>query len=389
MKILQMNPAFYPAFAYGGTVNVSYNLSKALVKRGHDVTVFTSDTIDKHTRQRELYLEHEGLKIHYFRNVSNLLAWHRYLLYPGLVRALRDHIQEFDIVHLHDYRCFQNIVAAHYAKKYGVPYVVQPHGSLPNHFGKQKLKKLFDIAWGEDILQNAEGIIALTYLEAAQAKKMGVEEDKVHIIANGIDLSQYENTPPQGGFRALYNIPLDTRVVLFLGRLHPIKGVDLLIRAFKIVSKEMDNCVLVVAGPDDGSLLEMKSLTEKLNLCEKVIFTGPLYDMDKFAAYCDSDVLVYPSVYEIFGLVPFEALLCGTPVIVTQDCGCGEIVKEAECGYLVRYGDVAGLAGTLRFALEHPDVNRRMVEAGKRYIEKRVAWECVVKQFEEMYESCH
>ena len=67
VKILQLNPAFYPAFAYGGTVNSSYNLSKALAKRGHDVTVFTSDTVDKHTRQRELYLEHEGIKIHYFR----------------------------------------------------------------------------------------------------------------------------------------------------------------------------------------------------------------------------------------------------------------------------------------------------------------------------------
>ena len=105
------------------------------------------------------------------------------------------------------------------------------------------------------------------------------------------------------------------------------------------------------------------------------------------AAYQDADVLVYPSTYEIFGLVPFEALLCGTPVIVTDDCGCGEIIKEAECGYLVNYGDVAGLAEVLRFALEHPDVNKRMVEAGRRYIEEHLAWESVVKRVEEVYEE--
>jgi len=86
--------------------------------------------------------------------------------------------------------------------------------------------------------------------------------------------------------------------------------------------------------------------------------------------------------------VPFEALLCGTPVIVTDDCGCGEIVEKAECGYLVRYGDVTGLGRMIRFALEHPDVNERMVEAGRRYIEEHLAWESVVKQVEEMYENC-
>ena len=85
---------------------------------------------------------------------------------------------------------------------------------------------------------------------------------------------------------------------------------------------------------------------------------------------------------------PLEVLLSGTPVIVTDDCGCGEIVEKAECGYLVRYGDVAGLGEALRFALEHPDVNTRMVEAGRRYIEEHLTWESVVKQVEEMYAGC-
>jgi glycosyltransferase involved in cell wall biosynthesis len=306
VKILQLNPAFYPAFAYGGTVNVSYNLAKSLAKRGHDVTVFTSDTIDERTRQKDLYVEHEGVKIHYFRNVSNLLAWHRYLLYPGLIRALRDHIQEFDIVHLHGTRNFQNIVAAHYANKYGVPYVVQPHGSLP------------------------------------QFRQVGIPDEKITVIPNGVNYVSPTDLPPAGQFREQYGIH-EKHIILYVGRLHTRKGVDFLIRAFNsfIQTWTGDDVTLVIVGPDDGYRSVLEGLVEQLGLSDKVRFIGFIPSL--VAAYQDADVLVYPSTYEIFGLVPFEALLCGTPVIVTDDCGCGELIKEAECGYLVHYGDVAGL----------------------------------------------
>ncbi|NQS73555.1 MAG: glycosyltransferase family 4 protein [Methanoculleus sp.] len=93
-------------------------------------------------------------------------------------------------------------------------------------------------------------------------------------------------------------------------------------------------------------------------------------------------------IERIFSTIPSKSCSARLPVIVTDDCGCGELIKEAGCGYLVHYGDVAGLGETLRSALEHPDVNRRMVEAGRRYIEEHLAWESVVKQVEEMYEGC-
>jgi glycosyltransferase involved in cell wall biosynthesis len=382
VKILQLNPAFYPALAYGGTVNVSYNLAKALAKRGHDVTVFTSDTIDKRTRQRDLHVEHEGVKIHYFRNVSNLLAWHRYLLYPGLIRALKDHIQDFDIVHLHGTRNFQNIVAAHYANKYGIPYVVQPHGSLPLHLGKQNLKRLYDVVWGDKILQNADGIIALTSLEAEQIVKSGVEEDRVHIIANGLDLSQYKNTPPRGEFRALYNIPSDTYVILFLGRLHPIKGLDLLIRAFEIISRKIDNCVLVVAGPDDGSLSELKALAEELNLCEKVLFTGPLYNKDKFAVYSDSDIYVLPSYYETFPITVLEAWAFKKPVIVTENCGIKDLVEGSG---LVVQPNPYDLAVALQKYLQQDSLRHRHGENGYDKLHESLSIQATVGMVENLY----
>lgn len=386
MKILQLNPAFYPAFAYGGTVNVSYNLAKALAKRGHDVTVFTSDTIDKHTRQNDLYVEHEGMKIFYFRNVSNLLAWHRYLLYPGLIRALKDHIQDFDIVHLHGTRNFQNIIAAHYAKKYGIPYVIQPHGSLPKIVAKQKLKMIYDVFWGKDILKSASKIIAVSGSEVEQFRQVDIPDEKINVIPNGINDVSPTDLPPAGQFRERYDIH-EKHIILYVGRIHKRKGIDFLIHAFNsfIQTWTGDDVTLVIVGPDDGYRSTLENLVEQLGLSEKARFIG--YAPTLTAAYQDADVLVYPSIYEIFGLVPFEALLCGTPVIVTDDCGCGELIEEAECGYLVHYGDVAGLSETLRKALDHPDVNTRMVEAGRRYVEEHLAWENVVKLVEEMYEN--
>jgi glycosyltransferase involved in cell wall biosynthesis len=326
------------------------------------------------------------MKIFYFRNVSNLLAWHRYLLYPGLIRALKDHIQDFDIVHLHGTRNFQNIIAAHYAKKYGIPYVIQPHGSLPKIVAKQKLKMIYDVFWGKDILKSASKIIAVSGSEVEQFRQVDIPDEKINVIPNGINDVSPTDLPPAGQFRERYDIH-EKHIILYVGRIHKRKGIDFLIHAFNsfIQTWTGDDVTLVIVGPDDGYRSTLENLVEQLGLSEKARFIG--YAPTLTAAYQDADVLVYPSIYEIFGLVPFEALLCGTPVIVTDDCGCGELIEEAECGYLVHYGDVAGLSETLRKALDHPDVNTRMVEAGRRYVEEHLAWENVVKLVEEMYEN--
>lgn len=382
MKILQLNPAFYPAFAYGGTVNVSYNLAKALAKRGHDVTVFTSDTIDKHTRQNDLYVEHEGMKIFYFRNVSNLLAWHRFLLYPGLIRALKKNIQDFDIVHLHGTRNFQNIIAAHYAKKYGIPYVIQPHGSLPLQFGKQNLKKIFDMAWGNKILQNASKCIALTKTESDQYIKMGVPEEKIVIIPNGLDLSQFSNLPERGTFRKKYGISDNKQIILFLGRIHKIKGIDLLIDAYSLVLKDLPHARLVIAGPDDGYLLTIQEQIQRLNLKMAPLITGPLYDRDKLEAYVDADVYVLPSRYEIFGNTILEAWACGTPVIVTDSCAISSVAQHG--GFVVKR-DPIELATAIKRLLIKESLWEVYSNNGKILVNKEFNLESVVAKIEACY----
>ena len=178
------------------------------------------------------------------------------------------------------------------------------------------------------------------------------------------------------------------RIILFLGRLHQIKGIHHLIEAFALLSKEILDAALVIAGPDEGELANLQALTHRLQLQERVHFVGPLYGRNKLAALVDADVLAYPAAYEIFGLVPFEAILCGTPVIVTESSGAGGLIAEAQAGYLAPYADVSRLAEILRRALASPQESGQMVVAGQRYIRENLDWNKILNQYEKLYTGC-
>jgi len=377
MKILQV--VAYFAQRRGGNINVCYNLSKELSKLGYDVTIITAD----YRHDQDYAQSLKNVEVIPFRRIAKLGP---FLYTPGMKGWLKENISKYDVVHLHDFRSYQSSVVYRYAKKFDVPYIIQPHGTLLRIVERKSLKQLYDIVWGNNVRRHASGLIAVSGSEVEQFRQAGIPEKKISLIPNGIDHASLTTPPPTRQFREQYDIH-EKHIILYVGRLHKRKGIDVLIHAFNsfLQSWAGDNVVLVIVGPDGGYQSVLKDLVGQLGLADKVRFIGFIPSLT--AAYQDADVLVYPSVYEIFGLVPFEALLCGTPVIVTDDCGCGEIIKEAECGYLVHYGDVVGLNGALKFALENPDVSRRMVEAGRRYIEENLAWESVVRQVGEMYEK--
>lgn len=386
MKILQLNPSFYPAFGYGGTVRVAYELSRGLVQRGHYVTVFTTDVYEKNKRLKYNNPSIvDGIKIYRFRNISNWLAWRRYHTPLSLIPTAKQKVKEFDVIHIHVFRSFINIPVCHYAKKYGIPYVLQAHGSLPRIIQKQRLKRLYDWVWGDGILKDASKVIALTKTEAEQYKKMGVEEDKIEIVPNGIDLSEYENLPKKGEFRRKYSIRENERIVLYLGRIYKIKGIDLLVKAFSDLIKELDDVRLVIVGPDDGFLSILKKQIENLKISDKVLFTGPLYERDKLEAYIDADVYVLPSVYEIFGITVLEACACGTPVIVTDQCGVADFVDKV--GYVVKY-DKKQLRDAISKVLSDEGLRRRLGEEGRKLVAGgEFGWGKVVLNIERIYLS--
>jgi len=192
MKILQVVPFFSPV--HGGSSLGPYNSSKELAKRGHEVTIYTSD----HKLSGEWIESLPQVKVYPFKTRS---IWANFYITEGLINHIRENIKNFDIIHLHNYRTFQNIVVHHYAKKYGVSYIVQAHGSLPRIMEKQRLKWVYDMCFGYRLLRDASSVIAFTQTEAQQYRDMGVPREKIEIIPNGIDLSEYESLPPKGSFK--------------------------------------------------------------------------------------------------------------------------------------------------------------------------------------------
>ncbi|CAD6491077.1 MAG: D-inositol-3-phosphate glycosyltransferase [Candidatus Argoarchaeum ethanivorans] len=298
---------------------------------------------------------------------------------------LIDNIKNFDVVHLHDFRSYQNSVVYKYTKKYGIPYVLQAHGSTPRMIEKKRLKWLFDVAFGYKILKDADGVIAVSKEEAEYDKQMGVNDGKVSVIYNGMDIESFKTLPIYGKFKKKYDI--NGKMILYLGRINKSKGIDFVIKAFSKLVGEVNNIILVIAGSDDGYKPELEKLIEKLDLNDKIKFTGFVDEKDKIAAYVDADVFVHTVRYMGgVGLTPLEAILSGTPVIVTDECG--EVIKEANAGYLVKYGDINALKEKMKSVIENPGEGKEMVERGEGYIRENFMWDEVVRKVEEIYVSC-
>ena len=387
MKILQVTKFFKPSWESGGPARVVYEISKKLVERGHEVTVYTTDGFKSRLDvEKNKPVDVDGIRTYYFRNLSSYLTRKMLLPIPYYLPIVaRKEIRDFDVIHTHEYRNMPAVVVHHYATKYGIPYILQTHGSVLPFFQKQRLKKIFDRFFGYRILRDASKIIASTKIEAEQYKQMGVNEDKIEIVPNGIDLSEYDNLPERGKFRKRYSIKEDKKMILYLGRIHKIKGIDLLVKAFSDLIKESDDVRLVIVGPDDGFLSTLKKQIEDLNISNRILFTGLLPEKDTFGAYVDADVYVLPSVYETFPVTVLEACACGTPVIVTDRCGIADIVNN-NVGYVVEYNKDQ-LQDAIFKILTNVELRRYFGEGGKKLVREKFSWNIVVEHLEKIYDN--
>jgi len=386
MKILQVISSFPPAYSYGGPLQQSFQLCCELVKRGHNVTVYTTDVFDAKNRMvirsNPTYLE--GIEIYRFKNISNILAYTNFPCAPNMAFALRKNLKKYDIIHIQEYRSFQTILAHHYAKKNAVPYVFQARGSIGRLIRLQKSKQIYDRIWGRIIGQDASKCIPTSKIEAEQYKTIGVLDKNIEIIPNAIDLSLYQSLPKFGEFRRKYKIKLTEKIILSVGRIHAIKGLDLLISAFADLEKSMENIKLVIVGPDEGLLAELIQLSESLGVRGKVIFTGPLYGEQKMQAYTDADIFVLSSKSENFGNVVIEAVACGIPSIVTKVCGVAELVSP-DIGYVINY-DKNELYECLFDALSNEKKLSIHKEIREKFLEQ-LKIEKICDRFEKVYQN--
>ncbi|HLC11527.1 MAG TPA: glycosyltransferase [Candidatus Bathyarchaeia archaeon] len=389
MRILHVTPTFPPKL-WGGMTSVSFNLAKALAKRGHAVTVFTTDFREKKARRVSggSLDGLDGLSVQYFMNLSNRLANERLYVPIRMASALKANLPSFDIVHLHDFRSFLSLAVHHYASEYGVPYVLQAHGSVDTFFDKGPVKRMFDRVWGHDIVLEACKLIATAPLEAAQYESMGATQDRIAVIPNGIDTSEFSRLPQRNEFRRKLGIPDEWKVILFVGRIHRTKGLDLLIDAFGRLPGGLDRVGLVIAGPDDGYLSTVRKMVEHRGLSTNVWLVAGVYGREKLAAYASADLFVLPSRYEIFGLVAIEAITCGVTTVVTDACGVAPLFLTQGLGYVARHDSADDLARILSQALRNLEEGKLKSERRRRYVLENLSWDRIVASVERVYEEC-
>jgi len=386
MRVLIVIPYFAPAWAYGGPPKLMSEAASRLVARGHSVTVYTTDALDASARVpvRENVLN--GVSVRYFPNVSNRLAWQYKVFLPrGFAAAIRKTAAQFDVVHLCDLRTMQNWLAYRAALRAGVPFVLSAFGELPRATGvKRALKWLYDLTGGYAQLRCASRALAQTETEAQAYARFGVSHDRIALIPLAVDMREFESLPPRGTFRRAHGFPDDAPLVLFLGRIHAYKGLDLLLDAFAAIARNVPEAQLAIVGRDDGYLATLQRRIVELSLAEQVRFCGPAYGADRLAAYTDADVFALtPSHAEETSLAAMEACASGTPVVVTRQAPIPWL-DECEAGFTVDY-DLAQMSDALRRLLTDAGLRARMGPNARRLAAERFDWSRVITQLESVY----
>ncbi len=387
LRILHVTPYFADAWGYGGIPRVATVLARELGVRGHAVTVCTTDAADAAERSPVAQLPSMShrmwncVDVHTFSNASNSLAYHLQCFLPrGLDTFLATHAREFDIAHLHACRNLPVSLAARRLKAARVPYVLAPNGTAPRIERRRAAKWVYDMTVGRGDLRDAAAVLAVSESERAQLERYGVEPSRIRVVPNPVDVE--DRSVPRSVFRARHALE-ERPVVLYLGKVTPRKRVDALVRAFGQLEKP--EARLVIAGNDMGAMGSVRNEVHCGGLTSQTIFAGLLRGNERFEALAAADVVAYPSSDEVFGLVAFEALLVGTPVVVAGDSGCGEIVAETGGGIVVTVGDVAGLSAAIRSILSSPKEWRRRARVAAGRVRARFGGHVVAEKLDALY----
>src|SRR5262245_16099801 len=360
LRVLQVCTGSGDAWGYGGIPRVAAALSKALARRGHRVTVCATDAWCAASRLADAGRpgprlrawapreDCDGVELRIFPNLSNRLAWRLNFFQPvGLRRFLRARARDFDIAHVHGHHHLPGAVAAAELRRAGVPYLVAPNGTAPRIERRRLAKAAFDATLGRGLLSGAARALAVTQAERVQLEALGVEPERIAVLPNPLDLDEF------GSAAAAPRPDRCAGRVVYLGQLTPRKLVDVLVRA---VARLPEAASLVIAGGDGGCERPLRALVRRLGLDARVRFAGLLRGRARLELLASADAVAYAGRDEIFGLVPLEALLCGTPVVVADDSGCGEIVRSVGGGLLVPPGDAGALARALAALLAEPEL---------------------------------
>jgi len=388
VRILKAVQAYYPFQEKGGPVVKVRALARGLAQRGHQVTVLTADLglgeNDGFGMKAERCpwgwrSEENGVEAIY---LSTLGHYRALTLNPRVIGFCRASLRRFDLVHIYGLYDLLGPAVSYFCRGQGTPYVIEPMGMYRPIDRSFRLKFLWHRSIGDVFWRNAVRIIATSEMEHQELLDEGVPPEKRAIRYNGIDAASYTSLPPRGSFRAKRGVPPEQPLILFLGRLIPRKGADILIEAFARACPESGR--LVIAGPEGepGYRGYLEKRAKESGVEARVLFTGPIYDEEKKAVLADADLFVLTSRYENFANAAAEAMACGIPVIVTEACGIRSLV-DGQTG-LVIAPEKEALAEALWKLLDEKALYARLQE-GCRRIAGQLSWDRLTEQMEGYY----
>jgi glycosyltransferase involved in cell wall biosynthesis len=298
---------------------------------------------------------------------------------PAYINIFKKIIPESDIVHIQGVWLFPLWLASFYCYLYKKKLIISPRGSLsPNRLKKSKIKKLISKFFFEKRMLNFADLIHTTSLiEKDNVLNFGVSTSSF-VVPNGVDIIN-----PNCFSKRI--IKTDKKICLFLGRLDPIKGLDILIQTWGKVKN--DNWILVICGPDEKnykSKLIKKIKDSKLE--SQIILIDPIYGEEKFNLYTQSDLFVLPSYGENFGITIAEALICGLPVITTKFTPWSELL-EYNCGWFIDLNEVALTKALNEALITNKDILKKMGENGINLIKENYDYKKLSKKMIDVYSN--
>ena len=325
MRLLQVTPSYKPAYGYGGTITSIGLLCEALTTEGVDVTVITTTAngiheLPTHCDKPTLV---EGVPVFYFPRWTKD---HSHFS-PTLLRWLWSNVKNYDVVHIHSWWNLVALLSVLVCILRGVKPIVSPRGMLSTFTIQRKIRQFFHQTMGKWLLSN-------TFLHATSRQE---SEEGLALLPNW----QYTVLPnllempqPTNLIETLKSNSQDPIHLLFLSRLHPKKGLELLFDALKLVPFKW---TLTIAGDGDAAYINtLKTKAKDLHIDLKINWLGWVEPIHRFAIFQAADVFVLPSHNENFANVVIESLVVGTPVLVSEHVGLADYVQDKNLGWVCR-----------------------------------------------------
>ncbi|MBI4787286.1 MAG: glycosyltransferase [Chloroflexi bacterium] len=407
MNIAMFSVHTCPLAALGGKETGGMNvyvreLSRELARRGHRVDIFTrsQDPTVPHIEMDGLGLGGDVFHIpagpeapHNKHHLFNYL--------PQFVHGVQEFMDtekiHYDVYHSHYW--LSGWVARELQHCQRAPVVQMFHtlGAMKNAVARgaadRETEKRIEVE--REIMQFADRIVASTPRDCQQMIDLyGAPGNNIAVIPPGVDLSLFHPISKVEA-KEFVESPLDHQTVLFVGRIDPVKGIDVWFQAMALIVERDPElrekmCVCLIGGdvdeetPPDAELARLQTLKDELGIGDLVTFLGKRSQQCLPYYYAAADVVVMPSLYESFGMVALEAMACGTPVVASDVGGLSFLVRNGETGFLVRERDPHALADCLGQLLRDPE---RRAQLGQRGIEvaREYAWPRIADQIEELY----